>query len=186
MNNNLTTKFEQLKEKSCKRSPSNNWLDLDKKLINLNWKIKAKKQKQNKTARKKNPSSNSPSPFPLSNPFFAQTVAITIIIAVQPSNRQWRMQAALSPPPHTACSKGSGSDNSSGSWAVAVCKSFPQAYADRRFHLQIKTWLISWISPPPPSPLPHNKGTINNDRRHHLSAAALPKALLLPLKSCFH
>ncbi len=44
MNNNLTTKFEQLKEKSYKRSPSNNWLDLDKKSIDLHWKRKAKKQ----------------------------------------------------------------------------------------------------------------------------------------------
>ena len=44
MNNNSTAEFEQLKEKSCKRSPSNNWLDLDKKSINLHWIRKAKKQ----------------------------------------------------------------------------------------------------------------------------------------------
>jgi hypothetical protein len=39
---------------------------------------------------------------------------------------------------------------------------------------------------PPPSPFPHNKGTINNHQRHHHSAAALPNALLLPLKLRFH
>ena len=64
-------------------------------------------------------------------------------MAIRPSNCQWRMRPALSPPPHTARSKSSGSDDSSGSQAVAVCKLFPQAYADQRFHRQIKTWLIS-------------------------------------------
>jgi hypothetical protein len=38
--------------------------------------------------KKTNPSLNSPSPFPLSNPFFAQTVAITIVIAAQPGDCQ--------------------------------------------------------------------------------------------------
>ncbi len=48
---------------------------------------------------KTNPSFNSPSPFPLSNPFFAQTVSIAIVIAVHPNDRQWCMRPALSPPP---------------------------------------------------------------------------------------
>ncbi len=189
MNSKLTTKFEWLKEKSCKRRPSNNWLDLDKKSINLHWKREAKNNNKIRQHEKKL-SLNFPSPFPLSNPFFAQTVAITIVIAVQPSNRQWRMWPALSPPPLTASSKGSGKGDSSWSrkyLAVAVCKSFPQAYADGRLHRQIKTLLISSITPPlPPSPLPHNKVTINNHRRHHHSATALPNALLLPLKLRFH
>jgi hypothetical protein len=37
---------------------------------------------------KTNPSFNSPTPFPLSNPFFAQTVAIEIVIAVHPNDHQ--------------------------------------------------------------------------------------------------
>ncbi len=107
--------------------------------------IEKEKPKNNDEIRqheKTNPPLNSPSPFPLSNPFFAQTVAITIVIAIQPGNLQWRMRPALSPSPHTARSKGNGSGDSSWSCkhlAVAMCKSFPQAYADRRFHHQIKT-----------------------------------------------
>ncbi len=38
LNSNVMTKFWQLEEKSCKRSPSNNWLDLDKKSVDLHWK----------------------------------------------------------------------------------------------------------------------------------------------------
>jgi hypothetical protein len=48
---------------------------------------------------KTNLSFNSPSPSPLSIPFFAQTVAVVIVIAVHPNNRHQRMQPALSPPP---------------------------------------------------------------------------------------
>jgi hypothetical protein len=55
-----------------------------------------------------------PLSFSLVQPFFfAQTVAITIFIAVQPGNLQCRMRPALSPSPHTARSEGSGSGNSS-------------------------------------------------------------------------
>jgi hypothetical protein len=50
--------------------------------------------------------------FPCPTPFLAQTVAITIVIAVQPGNRQWRMRPAL-PPPQTARREGSGSGDSS-------------------------------------------------------------------------
>jgi hypothetical protein len=86
------TKFGWLEEKSCKRSPSNNWLDLDKKSINLHW----------KRHEKTNPSFNSPSLFPLSNPFFAQTIAIAIVIAIHLDDRQRRMGLALSPPQQPA------------------------------------------------------------------------------------
>jgi hypothetical protein len=53
-----------------------------------------------------------PSPFPLPNTFFAQTVAIAIVIAVHPNDHQQRMWPALSPPPATH-SRGSGSGDSS-------------------------------------------------------------------------
>ncbi len=103
---------------------------------------------------KTNLSFNSPSPSPLSNPFFAQTVAIVIVIAVHPYNRHQRMRPALSPPPPAGCSgnRGSSSGNSSQTrehLAVAVCKSFPPAYAHWQLQRQIKTWSIS--PPPPPS-----------------------------------
>ncbi len=48
---------------------------------------------------KTNPSFNTLSSFWLSNPFFAQTVAIAFIIATHPDNQQWRMRPAFSPPP---------------------------------------------------------------------------------------
>jgi hypothetical protein len=51
---------------------------------------------------KTNPSSNSPSSFPLSNPFFAQTVAIAIVIVVHPDDHQQRMRPTLSPPQQPA------------------------------------------------------------------------------------
>jgi hypothetical protein len=51
-------------------------------------KEKPKNHNKIRQHEKTNPSLNSPSPFPLSNPFFAQTVAITIVIAIQPGNRQ--------------------------------------------------------------------------------------------------
>jgi hypothetical protein len=62
--------------------------------------LKKKSQKNSKIRQheKTNPSLNSPSPFPLSNPFFAQTVAITIVNAIQPSDRQWA--CSLPSPPH--------------------------------------------------------------------------------------
>ncbi len=50
----------------------------------------------------KNPSFNSPSPSPLSNPFFAQTVAIVIVITIHPDDRQQRMRPALPPPQQPA------------------------------------------------------------------------------------
>ncbi len=82
-----------------------------------------------------------PSPFPLSNPFFAQTVAIAIVIAVHPDDHQQCMRQALSPPP-AARSEGNGSGDSS--WtrehlAVAACKSFPQDYAHQQLQCRIKT-----------------------------------------------
>jgi hypothetical protein len=94
---------------------------------------KGKPKSNNKIRQheKTNPSFNTPSPFPLSNPFFAQTVAIEIVIAIHPNNRQRCMQPALSPPP-AARSGGSGSGDSSQSrehLAVAARKSFPLAYA---------------------------------------------------------
>jgi hypothetical protein len=51
---------------------------------------KGKPKNNNKIRQheKMNPSFNSPSPFPLSNPFFAQTVAIEIVIAVHPDNHR--------------------------------------------------------------------------------------------------
>ncbi len=146
--------------------------------------------------------------FPCPTPLFAQTVSIEFFIAVHPDNRQRRMRPALSPPP-AAHSKGSGSGDSSQSrkhLAVTVLKSFPPAYAHWQLQCQIKTWLIS----PPPSPLPRNKGTINNQslsslwplqllsayttlplpmphccRRCRYAAATLPNALLLLLKLRF-
>jgi hypothetical protein len=64
---------------------------------------KGKPKNNNKIRQhqKTNPSFNPPSPFPLSNPFFAQTVAIAIVIAVYPNDRQSRMRPALSPPPNS-------------------------------------------------------------------------------------
>jgi hypothetical protein len=47
---------------------------------------------------KTNPSFNSFSPFSLSNPYFAQTITIGIVIAVHRINCQRRMQPALSSP----------------------------------------------------------------------------------------
>jgi hypothetical protein len=51
---------------------------------------KGKPKNNNKIRQheKTNPSFHSPSPFPLSNPFFAQTVAIAIVIAIHPDNPQ--------------------------------------------------------------------------------------------------
>jgi hypothetical protein len=51
---------------------------------------KGKPKNNNKIRQheKTNPSFNSPSPFLLSNPMFAQTVAIVIVIAVHPDDRQ--------------------------------------------------------------------------------------------------
>jgi hypothetical protein len=62
---------------------------------------KGKPKNNNKIRQheKTNPSLNSPSPFSLSNPFFAQTVTIAIVIAIHHDNRQRRMRPALSPPP---------------------------------------------------------------------------------------
>jgi hypothetical protein len=94
---------------------------------------KGKPKNNNKIRQheKTNQSFHFPCPFSLSNTFFAQTVAIAIVIAVHPDNRQRHMRPALSPPP-AACSGGSGSGNSSGyckHLAMAGCKSFPPAYA---------------------------------------------------------
>ncbi len=61
--------------------------------------------------KKTNPSFNSPSSFSLSNPFFAQTVTIAIVIAVHCNNRQRCMRPALSPL-LTARSGSSRSNNS--------------------------------------------------------------------------
>ncbi len=60
---------------------------------------------------KTNPSFSSPSSFSLSNPFFAQTVTIAIVIAVHRNDCQQCMQSALSPLP-AALSGGSCSNDS--------------------------------------------------------------------------
>jgi hypothetical protein len=172
---------------------------------------KGKPKNNNKIRQheKTNSSFNSPSPFPLSNPFFSQTVTIEIVIAVHPNDRQQRMRPALSPP-QAARSGGRSSSNSSQSrkhLAVAACKSFPPAYA----HWQLQRWIKTWSIFPPPSTLPRNEGTINNQsslsswplqllsayttlppptphccRRCRHAAAAIPNGLLLPLKLHFH
>jgi hypothetical protein len=150
--------------------------------------------------------------FPLSfflvQSLFCLIVTIAIFFTVHHDNHQRRMRPALSPLP-AAHSGGSSSNDSS--WyreylVVAACKSFSPVYAHQQLQRWIKTWLIS----PPPSPLPRNEGTINNQsllsswrlkllsayamlprqthrccRCHHHAAAALPNALLLPLKSRF-
>jgi hypothetical protein len=70
MNNNLTTKFERLKENIAKEACPT----IDLILIrNQSTYIEKEKPKNNNKIRqheKTNPSLNSPSPFPLSNPFF--------------------------------------------------------------------------------------------------------------------
>ncbi len=68
---------------------------------------KGKPKNNNKIRQheKTNPSFNSPSPFPLFGPFFAQTVAIAIVITVHPDNCQWRMRPALPPPPQQPAAK---------------------------------------------------------------------------------
>jgi hypothetical protein len=48
--------------------------------------------------KKTNPSFNSFSPFSLSNPYFARTITIAIVIAVHCNDCQQHMQPALSPP----------------------------------------------------------------------------------------
>ncbi len=123
--------------------------------------IEKEKQKNNNKIRqheKTNPSLNSPSPFPLSNPFFCSN-SCHYDCHHHPTRRSPVTDAAcpLPLPPQTARSKGSGSDNSSGSLVMAVCKSFPQAYADWKLHCQIITWLISLISPPPFPPPPQQR-----------------------------
>jgi hypothetical protein len=70
--------------------------------------IEKGKPKNNNIIRqheKTNPSSNSPSPFSLSSPFFAQAVAILIVIAIHPNNRQWQMRPAFFPPPQPPTAK---------------------------------------------------------------------------------
>jgi hypothetical protein len=61
-------------------------------------KISQKTMTKKDSMKKTNPSFNSFSPFSLSNPFFAQTITIAIVIAVHCNDRQQRMQPALSPP----------------------------------------------------------------------------------------
>ncbi len=105
---------------------------------------KGKPKNNNKIRQheKTNPSFNSYSTFPLSNPFFAQTVALAIVIAVHPDNRQQRMQPTLSSPPPAARSRGSGSGDSSQSHKhlmVAAHKSFPPACAHWQLQCQINT-----------------------------------------------
>jgi hypothetical protein len=65
---------------------------------------KGKPKNNNKIRQheKTNPSFNSPSPFPLSNPVFAQTVAIEIVITIHPDDCQQCMRPALSPPQQPA------------------------------------------------------------------------------------
>jgi hypothetical protein len=48
--------------------------------------------------KKTNPSFKSPCPFSLSNTFFAQTVAIAIVLAIHPDDRQQHIWPALSAP----------------------------------------------------------------------------------------
>ncbi len=188
MNNNLTILFEQLKEKSCKRSPSNNWLDLDKKSINLHWKIKAKNKNKIRQHDKTNPSLNSPSPFPLSNPFFCSN-SCHYNCQCHPTRQLPVMHAAcpLSPTPHSLQRR---------QWQqrfFRISSSGCVQIISTSLHwskIALSNFRLDWSprSPPPPLPpcLPHNKGTINNHRRHHHSAPALPNALLLPLILRFH
>jgi hypothetical protein len=102
--------------------------------------------------KKTNPSFNSPSPFSLSNPFFAQTITIVIVIAIHHDDRQQHMWPALSPLP-AACSEGSGSNDSSQFCkylAVAACKSFPPAFAHIRSAKQDDNYGASNITLPCP------------------------------------
>jgi hypothetical protein len=113
MNNKSTTKFEQMKEKFAREA----CLTIDLILIrNQSTYIETEKPKINNKIiqhEKTNPSLNSPSTFPLSNPFFAQTVAIMIVITIPPGDLQSDTCGLPSPPPQTPRSKGSGSGNSS-------------------------------------------------------------------------
>ncbi len=106
--------------------------------------------------KKTNPSFNSPSPFSLSNPFFAQTITVVIVIAVHCDDRQQRMQPALSRPPSPLPRNEETTNNQSSlsSWQLKLLS----AYA---------------MLPPP---------THRCCPRHHHAAAAFPNALLLPLK----
>jgi hypothetical protein len=66
MNNNWTTKFEQLKEKACPTID----LILIRNQLTYTEKEKPKNNNKIKQHEKTNPSLNSPFPFPLSNSFF--------------------------------------------------------------------------------------------------------------------
>jgi hypothetical protein len=67
-------------------------------MAEINWPA-LKKISQKTTAWKKtNPSFNFLSSFSLSNPFFAQTITIAIVIAIHCKDLQQFMQPALSPP----------------------------------------------------------------------------------------
>ncbi len=65
-------------------------------------KSKPKKYNEIRQHEKANPYFNSPCPFPLSKTFFAQTVAIAIVIAIHPDDCQKHMRPALSPPQQPA------------------------------------------------------------------------------------
>ncbi len=60
---------------------------------------KPKNSNEIRQHEKTNPSSIPPVLFPCPTLFFAQTVAIAIVIAVHPDDRQQHMRPALSPPP---------------------------------------------------------------------------------------
>ncbi len=108
---------------------------------------------------KKNPSFISPSPFSLSNPFFAQTVTITIVIAIHRNNCQQCMWPALSSPPFPSPRNEATINNQSSSslWGLKLLSAYAML---------------------PPS-------THCCCRRHHHAAAAFPNMLLLPLKLHF-
>jgi hypothetical protein len=62
-------------------------------------KDKPKNNNKIRQHEKTNPSFTSFSPFSLSNPYFAQTINIAIVIIVHRDDHQQCMQPALSPPP---------------------------------------------------------------------------------------
>ncbi len=145
---------------------------------------KAKKQWQNKTAWKNRPIFKFLLSFSLVQLLFL--LKQLPLRLSSPSNSTIASDACNLPslPPQRARSEGSGSGDSSWSCkhlAVAACKSFPPAYADQRLHCQIKTWLISLISPP--SPLPPSPTTKEQSIITAATTTVLPH---FQMHFCYH